>query len=102
MKRHMCNWAAQKSLMSRAGKDGNLGEMAGTEWSEHDDNYVYEVEQYDWYEDDYYTDESWSMLYEHTQEDQDEMWYDNTYTDEEWELFCFQKGKGKGRKGKGK
>ena len=58
IKRCMCNWAAQKSVQARSTKGWRLGEMVGAEqWSEYDDSYAYDIQQCEWYEDEYYSDE---------------------------------------------
>ena len=103
MKRHMCNWAAQKSLLARSAKDGNLDEVThGDAWYEHDNGYSYGLNE--WYNESYYTDDNWNAVCEYTSEGNDEVSYDTGYPADDWELcnFQLQKGKGKGGKGKGK
>ena len=67
-------------------------------WYEYDDGYNYDL--CEWYDDEYYIDESWDSVGEYTYEEGEEASYDTNCIDEEWEWYRIQKGKGKGRKGK--
>ena len=64
MKRHMCNWAAQKSLLARSTKDGSLDEVTNSEtWYEYDSGYSYGLNE--WYDEAYYNDESRDAMCEY-------------------------------------